>query len=614
MNCRCSNCKNLPPGSQDTPPPSSTGVSSAVSVSTAKQQQQEIMVSYNNKINHLSVARSVSTSGEDSTISSGNGGSGDGAISRVTSTDSSTAAEDRPQKQESSSTSLSSPPPQTPTANTMTPSSSSVLSFKKKTKDLKGDDASQDRLAIMAAVAMTELLSGKMESPRRVSTSNGKVVEDEKEDGCPDVNNISVDYDDDDDEKEIEKQLIIMNNKNSNKKSSGNLPPKKRKAENISLPSSSLLSSVTAISPENIIPLDDDVKETMKKKHDQNNKRSRANSTELFSPVRKLESRDPSPISHSKIVSDAKNNNKNKEKEKEKEQEHEQEDRSSSKQQQQQQPPAVSMSHCSLLSPSYSKNNNYVLPPPTPTNNFNNSSSYQYPSSSSSSAHRPTKIYSHYYLNQQEQQHQQQQQQYHQHGSPPPSMPPAGYGGPTTYYNHPYPTPSPPNRCYPNYPPQHHHVHATTTAIRATHMQAYKDIIKVSGLPKSLSFRKICSKCGRTRGEHGELGFGNKCTFKDCGKCGACYDLHQKAIPKTQMGILCRLTVSEGAVPGQAVTYERKIRALATRAELQKTINEDKRERTERLAQQQQQQQHMVVTTTMKAATTTASSTTTTAV
>ena len=76
------------------------------------------------------------------------------------------------------------------------------------------------------------------------------------------------------------------------------------------------------------------------------------------------------------------------------------------------------------------------------------------------------------------------------------------------------------------------------------------------------------------------------------------------------MGILCRLTVSEGAVPGSAVTYERKIRALAARAELQKTINEDKRERTERLAQQQQQ--HMGATSMAKAATT--ASTTTTAV
>jgi hypothetical protein len=50
------------------------------------------------------------------------------------------------------------------------------------------------------------------------------------------------------------------------------------------------------------------------------------------------------------------------------------------------------------------------------------------------------------------------------------------------------------------------------------------------------------------------------------------------------MGILCRLTVEEGATPGASVSYERKIRDLAARAELQKTLLEDKRERAERLA------------------------------
>jgi hypothetical protein len=50
------------------------------------------------------------------------------------------------------------------------------------------------------------------------------------------------------------------------------------------------------------------------------------------------------------------------------------------------------------------------------------------------------------------------------------------------------------------------------------------------------------------------------------------------------MGILCRLSVSEGATPGASSAYERKIRDLAARAELQKTLSEDKRERAERLA------------------------------
>ena len=111
----------------------------------------------------------------------------------------------------------------------------------------------------------------------------------------------------------------------------------------------------------------------------------------------------------------------------------------------------------------------------------------------------------------------------------------------------------------------------------------YEDVIKTSGLPKALSFRKICSKCGKTRGEHGELGFGNKCVYQDCGKCGAGLHVHEKA--DSPMGILCRLTVEEGATPGASALYERKIRDLAARAELQKTLLEDKRERAERLAQ-----------------------------
>jgi hypothetical protein len=59
--------------------------------------------------------------------------------------------------------------------------------------------------------------------------------------------------------------------------------------------------------------------------------------------------------------------------------------------------------------------------------------------------------------------------------------------------------------------------------------------------------------------------------------------MHLKA--GSSMGILCRLTVDEGATAGASVSYERKIRELAARAELQKTLLEDKRERAERLAQ-----------------------------
>ena len=59
--------------------------------------------------------------------------------------------------------------------------------------------------------------------------------------------------------------------------------------------------------------------------------------------------------------------------------------------------------------------------------------------------------------------------------------------------------------------------------------------------------------------------------------------MHVKA--GSPMGILCRLTVEEGATAGASASYERKIRDLAARAELQKTLQDDKRERAERLAQ-----------------------------
>lgn len=58
--------------------------------------------------------------------------------------------------------------------------------------------------------------------------------------------------------------------------------------------------------------------------------------------------------------------------------------------------------------------------------------------------------------------------------------------------------------------------------------------------------------------------------------------MHLKA--DSPMGILCCLTEPEGALPGATATYDRKIRDLAARAELQKTLAEDKRERAERLA------------------------------
>jgi hypothetical protein len=102
----------------------------------------------------------------------------------------------------------------------------------------------------------------------------------------------------------------------------------------------------------------------------------------------------------------------------------------------------------------------------------------------------------------------------------------------------------------------------------------------VTALPRSLSFRKICSKCGKTRAEHGELGFGNKCPYEDCGKCGASIKCHTAI--GISMGITCTLTTAQGAVPGSADLYYRKIQNLAERAELQRNL------------QQQSRRQHVV--------------------
>lgn len=108
--------------------------------------------------------------------------------------------------------------------------------------------------------------------------------------------------------------------------------------------------------------------------------------------------------------------------------------------------------------------------------------------------------------------------------------------------------------------------------------KAYGETTRLSGLPKSLSFRKICSKCGKTRGEHGELGFGHRCVYQDCGKCGAGVQMHVKA--NMPMGILCTLSEQDGATPGAARAYERKIHDLAVRAELQQKLQQQRAKST----------------------------------
>lgn len=89
-------------------------------------------------------------------------------------------------------------------------------------------------------------------------------------------------------------------------------------------------------------------------------------------------------------------------------------------------------------------------------------------------------------------------------------------------------------------------------------------------LPRSLSYRKICSKCGRSRNEHGEFGFGNNCVFEDCAKCGASQRDHDKeGVP---MGFHCSLTErgSPFVNAGMADCYLRKIYDMAAMAKLKK--------------------------------------------
>jgi hypothetical protein len=49
------------------------------------------------------------------------------------------------------------------------------------------------------------------------------------------------------------------------------------------------------------------------------------------------------------------------------------------------------------------------------------------------------------------------------------------------------------------------------------------------------------------------------------------------------MGILCNLTVEEGATPGASQAYERKIRDLAARAHFQRELSRRTKEDAERL-------------------------------
>jgi len=88
-------------------------------------------------------------------------------------------------------------------------------------------------------------------------------------------------------------------------------------------------------------------------------------------------------------------------------------------------------------------------------------------------------------------------------------------------------------------------------------------------LPKGLTYRKVCSHCGRQRAEHGEFGFGNKCPFTTCGRCLADEETHKRGKKgDPSMGVLCILTEEEGAKAGASERYDAMLADLAKRAEI----------------------------------------------
>jgi hypothetical protein len=389
-------------------------------------------------------------------------------------------------------------------------------------------ETSEDRLAIMAAVAMTELLSGSKPSsepppsehpssslstlPSPSSATTPALSRPISMVGSGEAAPAAASFDDSENVAKKDHHHHSRKRKEAAATSAPAISPDNSSIENSSLEDNGCDATID----------DED------SHNDRSPKRSRAGSIGEESPVRKLESGDSSP---------SKNNNGD--------------DRPP-------QPPPKAVPHGSLL-----RGLTEQLPqgPPAPP---------------------PPHHYHH---------------NHHHAYRHPPVYPPPPYGLPPPQQHHGHPYGHPPLPGHNPYGPYHaqgpppppHHLHHLSqrqpqhhAPYPLSHLQSYKETIRVSGLPKSLSFRKICSKCGRTRAEHGELGFGNKCTFTDCGKCGALLKLHD--LHKTKMGILCTLAVDQGAVPGAAEAYDRKIRALAARAELQKTLLEDKKERTEKLA------------------------------
>jgi hypothetical protein len=129
---------------------------------------------------------------------------------------------------------------------------------------------------------------------------------------------------------------------------------------------------------------------------------------------------------------------------------------------------------------------------------------------------------------------------------------------------------------------QHHNATAKTSP-RAPESSANALVAAYlkNKLPKGLTYRKVCSHCGRQRAEHGEFGFGNKCPFTTCGRCGADEDLHLKESGLCQMGVLCELTEEEGAKRGTIEKYEAMLIDLSARAEVRAGMTNERNHETD---------------------------------
>lgn len=116
---------------------------------------------------------------------------------------------------------------------------------------------------------------------------------------------------------------------------------------------------------------------------------------------------------------------------------------------------------------------------------------------------------------------------------------------------------------------------ATSQGVRLISQQ------NVCGLPINLTFRKICSKCGRQRSQHGEFGFGNKCCFSTCGRCGADSKLHEEN--EECMGVSCKLAekLNDNKLRISSADYGRMLDELATRARAQ-VLQKEQREMQQR--------------------------------